>query len=68
MDIGLPPTNIRKANELKAETVFPALWIELAQISFDKAAEQSKHCRFGQTDRRHDLRQAELRTRVSKNR
>ena len=47
MDIGLPPTNIRKANELKAETVFPALWIELAQISFDKAAEQSKHCRLG---------------------
>ena len=68
MDIGLPPANICKANELKSETVFSALWIEFAQIAFDKAAELSKHCRFGQPDRRHDFRQTELRMRVSKSR
>jgi len=68
MDIGLPPTNICKANERKSETAFPTLRVEFAQIAFDKAAEHSKYCRFGQPYRGHNLRQGELRTRVSKDR
>ena len=66
VDISLPPTN-PQGERAQNKTVFPA-WVEFAQIPFDKAAEQSKHRRFGQTDSCHNLGQAELRTRVSKNR